>query len=528
MEKLICPKELEKLNGRVELKSRKGAALGSAVVCEEVSMDSGDYNTNMTTTAESNRGRWNESNYSAEPAIVTGVRAGAYGAGNKEMEVLFNIHQSRFSWLFFGTTAWGVGGSFLPIFFILITDGLYRVRAYFVFYTIFLLCLIPCSLAQNFATLIISRIIGAGASVATVAILGGMLKDMWKDMKKRNVAMGLFGTAIVVGIALGPFIGATIERNLTWRWIYHIQLIFDSSCVPFFLLIIRETKTDFILAHQAKRKSGPDTRSFSTRWTARSRALVRAMIDSPKKPIHMTFTEPIVFLCFIWVGYAWGILFLLTQSVVRTFGKTYGFSLLASNTAFLAVGAGAILASFLQPLQDRLFLASASRNTENPGQPIHEARLYTSIPGQVLFAGGLFWYGWTSQSHIHWLVPVGGLGCIGFGICTTYVAVYHYCTESFPKHSAAANGATSFSRFIFCGFLGLAWNPMQRKMGIQWAASCLGFIGLVITLAPVIMLVKGDGMRRRSYYTLKTVKGETQSHVTTASYDSKETVVGVV
>ncbi|KAI9719637.1 MAG: hypothetical protein M1812_003408 [Candelaria pacifica] len=350
--------------------------------------------------------------------------------------------------------------------------------------------------------------------------------------------MALFGDAIVVGIALGPFIGATIESNLTWRWyagtlnnasyqanlnrIYHVQLIFDSCCVPFFILILRETKTDFILAHRAKRARGPDNRSFSTKWTERSKALMRAVIESPKKPTHMTFTEPIVFLCFIWVGYAWGILFLLTQSVVQTFGKTYGFSLLASNTAYLAVGAGAILASFLQPIQDSLFMASASRNKENPGQPIPEARLYTAIPGQVLFAGGLFWYGWASQSHVHWFVPVGGVACIGFGIYTTYMAVYHYCTDVFPRHSAGANGATSFSRFIFCGFLGLAWSTMNRNMGIQWAASCLGFIGLALTLAPVIMLVKGEGMRRRSAYTLKTVKEEVQSNVSMASCDTMD------
>ncbi len=65
-------------------------------------------------------------------ALVTGVRAGAYGAGNREMEILFNIDQSRFPWLFFGTTAWGVGGSLIPVFVIIITDGVGRRGAYYV------------------------------------------------------------------------------------------------------------------------------------------------------------------------------------------------------------------------------------------------------------------------------------------------------------------------------------------------------------------------------------------------------------
>lgn len=31
----------------------------------------------------------------------------------------------------------------------------------------------------------------------------------------------------MLGIALGPFIGGAIQRNLNWRWIYYIQIIFN-------------------------------------------------------------------------------------------------------------------------------------------------------------------------------------------------------------------------------------------------------------------------------------------------------------
>ena len=33
--------------------------------------------------------------------------------------------------------------------------------------------------------------------------------------------------------------------------------------------------------------------------------------------------------------------------------------------------------------------------------------------GSVLFSGGLFWFGWTSGSSIHWIVPIiGAMFCI--------------------------------------------------------------------------------------------------------------------
>lgn len=66
---------------------------------------------------------------------------------------------------------------------------------------------------------------------------------------------------------------------------------------------------------------------------------------------------------------------------------------------------------------------------------------------------------------------------------------------------------------------------MSRNMGIQWAASCLGFIGLALTAAPVIMLVWGQSMRRRSAYSLKKT-AEVDSQVSTSVQSIDEGEVG--
>lgn len=32
---------------------------------------------------------------------------------------------------------------------------------------------------------------------------------------------------------------------------------------------------------------------------------------------------------------------------------------------------------------------------------------------------GLFWYGWSAQAKIHWIMPIIGSGIFGFGMMTT-------------------------------------------------------------------------------------------------------------
>lgn len=137
---------------------------------------------------------------------------------------------------------------------------------------------------------------------------------------------------------------------------------------------------------------------------------------SVSRPIWMLITEPVVGFFTLWISFAWGILFLFFSSVVQTFSTNYGMGTVATGTVQLAITVGAVIGTIVNPLADLLFQKSAARNKERPGHPIPEARLYTTVPGSLLFTAGLFWYGWTSKPEIHWMVPAAGVACVGVGI----------------------------------------------------------------------------------------------------------------
>jgi MFS family permease len=214
----------------------------------------------------------------------------------------------------------------------------------------------------------------------------------------------------------------------------------------------------------------------------------------------MLITEPVVTFFTLWVSFAWGILFLFFSSVAQTFSANYGWGTLQTGLVQLAISGGAVIGTVFNPIQDWIYLNSAGRNRERPGRPIPEARLYTSIPGSLLFAAGLFWYGWASTGNgsIHWIVPTLGIGCTGVGIYSIYMAVVNYLTDAYEKYAASALSAASLGRNSFGAFLPLASFQLFDTLGYGWAGSLLGFVGIALSVVPVVLVIKGPAIRRSS------------------------------
>ncbi|KAI4724877.1 putative multidrug transporter [Aureobasidium sp. EXF-10728] len=327
--------------------------------------------------------------------------------------------------------------------------------------------------------------------------------------------MSIFGWTSVVGIALGPFIGGAIQRNLNWRWIYYIQIIFNAGCLPIFWLLLKETRGDVILARRAKKLRKQGRNAYAKSELNKDNVLEMLKV-SFKRPTKMLLTEYTVASFTLWVSFAvsgplkllrifspltiskWGLLFLFQSSITQTFSTNYGFSVFQTSLIQLSLSAGATIATIVNPIQDQLYLRSARRNKDSPGKPIPEARLYFSIPGSLIFTAGLFVYGWTSYTFVPWIAPAIGIAMVGFGIYSIYQAVVNYFTDAYSKYSASALSAASFGRNLFGAFLPLASPQLYSNLGYQWASTLLGLVALVLSLAPVFLLVKGSAIRARS------------------------------
>lgn len=86
------------------------------------------------------------------------------------------------------------------------------------------------------------------------------------------------------------------------------------------------------------------------------------------------------------------------------------------------------------------------------------------------------------------------------------MAVINYLSDSYVQFAASALSAASLGRNLFGAFLPLASESLFRNLGYQWAGSLLGFIGAVLSLAPVVLLVYGGRAREGSPF-MKEAKG---------------------
>lgn len=86
----------------------------------------------------------------------------------------------------------------------------------------------------------------------------------------------------------------------------------------------------------------------------------------------------------------------------------------------------------------------------------------------------------------------------GLGIYAIYMAVVNYLTDACEKYAASALSTASMGRNTFAAFLPLATYQLFQNLGYGWAGSLLGFIALVLSVVPCVLVWKGSQIRKRS------------------------------
>jgi DHA1 family multidrug resistance protein-like MFS transporter len=143
----------------------------------------------------------------------------------------------------------------------------------------------------------------------------------------------------------------------------------------------------------------------------------------------------------------------------------------------------------------------AKKLEANNNIPVPEWRLPISMVGGVLFTAGLFWFGWSGYSgNVHWIVPVLSGLFTGFGIFSIFLSLLNYLVDAYLMFAASAIAANTFMRSIFGGIFPLFATYMFNGMGIQWAATLLGCVALILVPMPVVFYVFGKRIRAKSKF----------------------------
>ena len=253
--------------------------------------------------------------------------------------------------------------------------------------------------------------------------------------------MAIFSGAVLFATGLGPFCSGFIDQHLGWRWVFYVQAIACFVVVMMLTIFFKESRGDVLLSRKANRlNKWMEAREEAgligfdmpvedegrmerqrIRWRVRSdeeRETITKIIGlSIYTPFRLLFTEPVVFSFSLWAAFAWAVLYLTFASVPLVFTINHGFNVEQNGAVFVSMCAGAVLATILSIYQEKVARHFGMMfNTP-------EGRLYFACFESALLPIGLFWFGWTSFPHMHWVFPTMGIACATMGIFSIYLAV---------------------------------------------------------------------------------------------------------
>jgi DHA1 family multidrug resistance protein-like MFS transporter len=137
----------------------------------------------------------------------------------------------------------------------------------------------------------------------------------------------------------------------------------------------------------------------------------------------------------------------------------------------------------------------------NNNIPVPEWGLPCNMLGEVLFNGGLFWFGWSGYSgNAHWIVPVLSGLFTGLGIFSIFLSLLNYLVDVYLMFAASAIAANIFMRSIFGGVFPLYATYMFDGMGIQWVSTLLGCVALLLVPMSVVFYIFGKRLRAKSNF----------------------------
>jgi MFS family permease len=215
---------------------------------------------------------------------------------------------------------------------------------------------------------------------------------------------------------------------------------------------------------------------------------VRAIV----RPSKMLLMSPIVVLFSIYMAVVYGYLYLIFTTLTLVFEVRYGFSQGSVGLTFLGIGVGSLLGLLVfGTLSDRIIQWMAKGGEMKP-----EYRLPPLIPGSCLIPIGLFWYGWSAQEKVHWIMPIIGTAWIGVGLIATFMCIQTYLVDCFTIYAASAIAANTVLRSLVGAFLPLAGPDMYKALGLGWGNSLLAFIALAMVPITWLFYKYGEKIRK--------------------------------
>lgn len=318
-----------------------------------------------------------------------------------------------------------------------------------------------CSLAPSLSWLVVFRIVQAVGGSMTNPVAMSIVVNTFSDRAERARAIGVWGAAFGVSMALGPVVGGLLVAAVGWRGIFWVNIPIGVAAIVLTALFVPESKAPHprrldpagqalvivILAALVYGiiegpRHGWGSPEIITCFGLSAAALVALLVVEPRR------TEPLLDLRFFRSAPFSG----ATLIAVCAFAAVAGFLFL--NTLYLQdeLGYSALHAGLLTlPLAAVTVVAAplSGRIISQRGP-----RLPLLVAGLCMTAGGLMLTGLTAHTPTGWLIASYVVFGTGFGLVNAPIT--NTAVSGMPATQAGVAAAIASTSRQVGGSLGVA------------------------------------------------------------------------
>lgn len=351
---------------------------------------------------------------------------------------------------------------------------------------------------KSIASLCVCRFFAGFFGAPAVSIASATIADMFAP-DRRGVPLAMYYCIPFLGSLGGPMVGGFVVEAKGWRWTQWTTLLFAAAVFPLLYVFVRESYRKVLIRNIARRER------LEAPLLPDSSKIVRYFFTTTvARPVHMLVTEPIVGLVCVYGSFQFALLYTFITGSPYVFAVTYGFDVAGQSLSFLGLIVGAIVAGMVLVAMDYYIYQAKCRHFRSTTPVLEfppEYRLYPSMLGSIILPAGLFFFAWTAQPHIHWIVPIIAQAITILGSITVYASSNIYMVDTYgPLYGASAAGANSLTRYTLTASFPLFTLQLFKHLGVNWGASLLGFCTLAMAPIPWVFWRWGPQLRGRSRY----------------------------
>jgi DHA1 family multidrug resistance protein-like MFS transporter len=374
-----------------------------------------------------------------------------------------------------------------------------RNPVYILTFIVFWALSFPTAIVDNFSGLLALRFwlgfFGSPALANGGATIGDMFSLIYIPYGLSWWVFSAWG-----GPAFGPLIGGFAAMAKGWRWPMWEVVWMASPVLVVLLCLMPETSASTILLKRARRlrKLTGDSRLQSqSEIDQRNISATNILVSTLIRPMEIMLKDPSIFFVNVYTGYFYGVFYTFFEVFPLVFPPVYGFNLGQTGLAFLACFVGVILG--LLGYFAYLHWYMIPDNIKN-GLREQEHRLVPAIIGSILLPIGLFIFAWTSESSVHWVVPLIGVGIFVIGHFWTMQSIFIYIPFSYPKYAASLFAGNSVWRSGTAGASVIFARPLFINLGVNKGVTLLACLSVIGIFGTISLYVFGKKLRARSKF----------------------------